>query len=96
MEAALGLTEFRRPLASFVWGCRSAATSFLALTFLPSRRHPPEHPGLRGRLVVGDRFGDIIEDRLDLAMRLGRSQMPRWWYGAPAPPRRVTVAAPAI
>jgi DNA-binding transcriptional LysR family regulator len=30
-----------------------------------------DHPGLRVELVVSDRFGDMIEDRLDLAMRIG-------------------------
>jgi DNA-binding transcriptional LysR family regulator len=30
-----------------------------------------DHPGLKVELVVGDRLGDMIEDRLDLAMRLG-------------------------
>ena len=30
-----------------------------------------DHPGLKVDLVVSDRFGDMIEDRLDLALRLG-------------------------
>src|SRR5262249_18851654 len=30
-----------------------------------------DHPGLKVELVVSDRFGDMIEDRLDLAMRIG-------------------------
>jgi len=30
-----------------------------------------DHPGLKVDLVVSDRFGDMIEDRLDLAMRVG-------------------------
>src|SRR6201998_415296 len=30
-----------------------------------------DHPQLKVELVVGDRFGDMIEDRLDLAMRIG-------------------------
>jgi len=30
-----------------------------------------DHPGLKVELVVSDRFGDMIEDRLDLAMRMG-------------------------
>src|SRR5262249_7597252 len=30
-----------------------------------------QHPGLKVELVVSDRFGDMIEDRLDVAMRLG-------------------------
>jgi DNA-binding transcriptional LysR family regulator len=30
-----------------------------------------DHPGLKVELVVSDRFGDMIEDRLDLALRVG-------------------------
>jgi DNA-binding transcriptional LysR family regulator len=30
-----------------------------------------DHPGLKIELVVSDRFGDMIEDRLDLALRWG-------------------------
>lgn len=30
-----------------------------------------DHPGLKVELVVSDRFGDMIEDRLDLAVRSG-------------------------
>jgi len=30
-----------------------------------------DHPGLKVELVVSDRFGDMVEDRLDLAMRIG-------------------------
>jgi DNA-binding transcriptional LysR family regulator len=30
-----------------------------------------DHPGLKVELVVSDRFGDMIEDRLDLALRAG-------------------------
>jgi DNA-binding transcriptional LysR family regulator len=30
-----------------------------------------DHPGLKVELVVGDRLGDMIEERLDLAMRVG-------------------------
>jgi DNA-binding transcriptional LysR family regulator len=30
-----------------------------------------DHPGLKVELVVSDRFGDLIEDRLDLAFRVG-------------------------
>jgi len=29
------------------------------------------HPGLKVELVVSDRFGDMVEDRLDLAVRVG-------------------------
>jgi len=30
-----------------------------------------DHPGLKVELVVGDQLGDMIEERLDLAMRVG-------------------------
>ena len=30
-----------------------------------------DHPGLKVELVVSDRFGDMIDDRLDLAVRIG-------------------------
>jgi DNA-binding transcriptional LysR family regulator len=45
-----------------------AASRFLAQR-LPTLL--ADHPGLEVELVVGDRLGDMIEDRLDLAMRLG-------------------------
>lgn len=54
-----------------------------------------EHPGLKVELVVGDRFGDMIEDRLDLAMRVGEvtdaSLVVRRWGTASF----VVVAAPS-
>src|ERR1700742_2767600 len=41
----------------------------------PLAQHLPtllaDHPGLKVELVVSDRFGDMIEERLDLAMRAG-------------------------
>jgi DNA-binding transcriptional LysR family regulator len=49
-------------------GVTVAASRFLSLN-LPSLLI--EHPGLKVELVVGDRLGDMIEDRLDLAMRVG-------------------------
>jgi DNA-binding transcriptional LysR family regulator len=54
-----------------------------------------EHPALKVELVVGDRFGDMIEDRLDLAMRVGEvtdaSLVVRRWGTASF----VVVAAPS-
>jgi DNA-binding transcriptional LysR family regulator len=52
-------------------------------------------PGLRVELVVGDRFGDMIEDRLDLALRVGEIAdaslvLRRSWTV-----ERVAVAAPS-
>src|SRR6202046_2083864 len=67
LEAALG-----RQSASAVGlvrvGVTVAASRFLAPR-LPSLL--AEHPGLKVDLVVGDRLGDMTEDRLDLAMRVG-------------------------
>src|SRR6201996_7053202 len=67
MEAALG-RQSSSPVGLVRVGVPVAATRFLAPR-LPSLLS--EHPGLRIELVVGDRFGDMIEDRLDLAMRTG-------------------------
>ena len=39
------------------------------------------HPGLSVELVMRDQPSDMIEERLDLAFRSGRSPMPRWWRG---------------
>jgi DNA-binding transcriptional LysR family regulator len=67
LEAALG-----RQSASAVGlvrvGVTVAASRFLAQR-LPSLL--ADHPGLKVELVVGDRLGDMTEDRLDLAMRVG-------------------------
>jgi DNA-binding transcriptional LysR family regulator len=53
------------------------------------------HPGLKVELVISDRFGDMIEDRLDLALRVGEITdsslvMRRSWTG-----ERIVVAAPS-
>jgi DNA-binding transcriptional LysR family regulator len=53
------------------------------------------HPGLKVELVISDRFGDMIEDRLDLAMRVGEIAdsslvIRRSWTA-----ERVAVAAPS-
>jgi DNA-binding transcriptional LysR family regulator len=49
-------------------GVTVTASRFLSLR-LPSLLI--DHPRLKVELVVGDRLGDMIEDRLDLAMRIG-------------------------
>src|SRR5258708_31149074 len=52
-------------------------------------------PGLKVELVISDRFGDMIEDRLDLALRVGEITdssliKRRSWTG-----ERIAVAAPS-
>jgi DNA-binding transcriptional LysR family regulator len=67
MEAALG-QQSAAPVGLVRVGVTVVASRFLA------QRLPvllADHPGLKVELVVGDRFGDMIEDRLDLAMRVG-------------------------
>jgi DNA-binding transcriptional LysR family regulator len=67
IEAALA-QQSALPVGLVRVGTPVAASCFL------SRRLPTllaDHPGLKVELVVGDRLGDMIEDRLDLAMRLG-------------------------
>jgi DNA-binding transcriptional LysR family regulator len=67
IEAALG--QLRASAVGLVRvGVRVTGSRFLA-------QHLPtllaDHPGLKVELVVSDRFGDMVEDRLDLAVRLG-------------------------
>src|SRR3954447_2040835 len=67
MEAALGL-QSRSPAGLVRIGVSVAAARFVAprLPALASR-----HPGLRIELVVRDQFAEMIEERLDLALRSG-------------------------
>jgi DNA-binding transcriptional LysR family regulator len=67
MEAALG-KQRASPVGLVRVGVTVTGSRFLA------QRLPTlfaDHPGLKVELVVSDRFGDMIEDRLDLAVRLG-------------------------
>jgi DNA-binding transcriptional LysR family regulator len=67
MEAALG-QQSALPVGLVRVGATVTSMRFL------SQRLPAllaDHPGLKVELVVGDRLGDMIEDRLDLAMRFG-------------------------
>jgi DNA-binding transcriptional LysR family regulator len=53
------------------------------------------HPGLKVQLVISNRFGDMIENRLDLALRVGEITdsslvMRRSWTAD-----RIVVAAPS-
>ena len=68
MEAALG-QHSASPVGLVRVGVTVASSRFLALLAPPTLL--ADHPGLKVELVVGDRLGDMIEDRLDLAMRLG-------------------------
>jgi DNA-binding transcriptional LysR family regulator len=67
MEAALGKQSVS-PVGVVRVGIMVAASHFLAprLPALLANR-----PGLKVELVVSDTYGDMIEDRLDLAMRVG-------------------------
>jgi DNA-binding transcriptional LysR family regulator len=67
LEAALG-RQSALPVGLVRVGVTVAASRLLA------QRLPillADHPGLKIELVVGDRLGDMIEERLDLAMRVG-------------------------
>lgn len=68
LEAAIG-RQRGAPVGLVRVGVTVTASNFLA------QRLPTllvDHPGLRVELVASDRFRDMIEDRLDLAMRVGR------------------------
>jgi DNA-binding transcriptional LysR family regulator len=70
MEAALG-----RARASPTGLVRMGVPPALAVLLVP--RLPAvfkSHPGLEVELVVADRFGDLIEERLDLALQRGQPQ----------------------
>ncbi|HEX3451380.1 MAG TPA: LysR family transcriptional regulator, partial [Isosphaeraceae bacterium] len=53
------------------------------------------HPGLKVELVISDRFGDMIEDRLDLAMRVGEVTDASLVVRRSGAARFVVVAAPS-
>jgi DNA-binding transcriptional LysR family regulator len=67
MESALGLHS-GAPVGLVRVGVTVTASRFLALR-LPALL--ANHPGLKVELVVSDRLGDMVEERLDLAMRAG-------------------------
>ncbi len=67
MEAALG-RQRASPVGLVRVGVNVTGSRFLAQR-LPTLL--ADHPGLKVELVVSDRFGDMIEDRLDLAMLVG-------------------------
>jgi DNA-binding transcriptional LysR family regulator len=91
MEAALGL-QSGSPVGLVRVGVTATASRFLTQR-LPSLL--AAQPGLRVELVVSDRFGNMIEDRLDLALRVGDVTdasliLRQSWTG-----ERVAVAAPS-
>ena len=67
MEAALG-RQSALPVGLVRVGVTVAASRILSLR-LPALL--AAHPGLKVELVIGDRLGDMTEERLDLAMRVG-------------------------
>jgi DNA-binding transcriptional LysR family regulator len=91
MEAALG-RQRASPVGLVRVGVTVTGSRFLAQR-LPTLL--ADHPGLKVELVVSDRFGDMIEDRLDLAVRVGEvtdaSLVVRRWGTASF----VVVAAPS-
>lgn len=90
MEAAVGRHR-TSPVGLVRVGVTVVAARFM------SQRLPKllaEHPGLRVELVVSDQFGDMVADRLDLAVRAGDITdasviMRRSWNG-----ERIAVATP--
>src|SRR5262249_49957738 len=67
IEATIG-QHSAAPVGLVRVGVTVAASRFLSLS-LPTLL--ADHPGLKVELVVGDRLGHLVEDRLDLAMRFG-------------------------
>lgn len=91
MEAALR-QHSDSPVGLVRVGVTVVSSRFLALglpTLLDS------HPGLKVELVVGDRLGDMIEDRLDLAMRIGEIKDESLVVRRSGAGVRVAVAAPS-
>ena len=91
MEAALG-QQSATPVGLVRVGVTVTASRFLSLS-LPALL--ADHPGLKVELVVGDRFGDLIDDRLDLAMRFGEITDASLVARRSGTANRVVVAAPS-
>ena len=90
LEAALG-RQSASPVGLVRVGVTVAASRLLAQR-LPTLL--ADHPGLKVELVVGDRLGDMIEDRLDLAMRVGEITDASLVVRRSGTAVRVAVAAP--
>jgi DNA-binding transcriptional LysR family regulator len=91
MEAALG-RQSAMPIGLVRVGATVAASRFLAQS-LPTLL--AAYPGLKVELVVGDRLGDMIEERLDLAMRVGEITDASLVARRTGATVRVAVAAPS-
>jgi DNA-binding transcriptional LysR family regulator len=91
LEAALG-QQSASPVGLVRVGVTVRASRFLALR-LPILL--ADHPGLKVELVVGDRLGDMIEERLDLAMRVGEIKDESLVVRHSGIAVRVAVAAPS-
>jgi DNA-binding transcriptional LysR family regulator len=91
LEAALG-QQSASPVGLVRVGATVAASRFLAQS-LPSLL--ADHPRLKVELVVGDRFGDMIEERLDLALRVGEITDTSLVARRSVTAMRVAVAAPS-
>jgi DNA-binding transcriptional LysR family regulator len=91
IEAALG-QQSAFPVGLVRVGVTVTSSRFLSLR-LPSLL--AAHPRLKVELVVGDRLGDLIEDRLDLAMRFGEITDASLVVRRSGIARRVAVAAPS-
>jgi len=91
LEAALG-RQSASPVGLVRVGVTVAASRLLA------QRLPillADHPGLKVELVVGDRLGDMIEERLDLAMRVGEIKDASLVARRSGTAERVAAAAPS-
>jgi DNA-binding transcriptional LysR family regulator len=91
IEAALG-QQSALPVGLVRVGVTVAASRFVAQR-LPTLL--ADHPRLKVELVVGDRLGDMIEDRLDLAMRIGEITDTSLVARRSGNAARVAVAAPS-
>jgi DNA-binding transcriptional LysR family regulator len=87
MEAAVG-QQSASPVGLVRVGVTATGRRFLAQR-LPALL--ADHPGLKVELIVNDWFGDMIENRLDLALRIGEirdaSPVLSWHFSVPRPPR---------
>jgi DNA-binding transcriptional LysR family regulator len=90
MEAALG-QHSAAPVGLVHVGVTVTLSRFLSLR-LPALL--ADHPGLKVELVVSDRLGDMVDDRLDLAMRLGEISDASLVVRRAGTAQRVIVAAP--
>jgi DNA-binding transcriptional LysR family regulator len=90
LEAALG-RQSASPVGLVRVGV-PVATSRLLAQRLPMLL--ADHPRLKVELVVGDRLGDMIEERLDLAMRVGEIKDASLVARRSGIAKRVAVAAP--